>query len=190
MPNILDLYFNYIQTNDNSFLAELVFSKDVASIINLYNQLNFDQSRNCLTVDTDEIISELYIRLERRFKNTSFDKEYKLRAYLKDTVRGIILDYQTRIKDVTNTVLTQQDKLIELSESKNYVYDTYEAFTYSNELQAIFKAYPYIYDKLIDKDITYAELTEKYGVNKHTMSKHIKEYKPIIKEILSREYAI
>lgn len=170
-PNLLDLYIQYRDTQDLYYIQEMTLHPHTQSCARLF----IKNQKAALTLT--ELQSELFIRLCGCLNNTVFDKEYKLKAYIKQIIRGIILSASTRDK-FKNTITTYED----ITELDSEHYDTYEVEeAFPPCIQALFDEYPFVYDHLIHH-YTITELQKKYNMSYVAITKPLKECKALIKE--------
>lgn len=169
--NLLDLYILYRDTEDLYYIQEMTLHPHTQSCARLFIK------NNKVALTLTELQSELFIRLVGCMKRTEFDKEYKLKSYIKQIVRGIILSASTR-DNFKNMITTYED----LSEFDTPTYDT---TAFENDLppciQDLLDEYPFVYDNLI-LGIPITELQKEYNMSYAAITKPLKECKALIKE--------
>lgn len=169
--SLLDLYIQYRDTQDLYYIQEMALHPHTQSCARLFIKNN----KAALTLT--ELQSELFIRLTGCLNHTDFNKEYKLKAYIKQIVRGIIISASTRDK-FKNFTTTYED----LTDFDTPTYDTYEIEnTFPPCIQKLFDTYPFVYDHLVN-GYQITELQRKYNMSYVAISKPLRECKALIKE--------
>lgn len=169
--NLLDLYEAYMNTKDLIHIEVMVLHPHTKNCTMLFTR------KHSNTMTLEEVQSELFIRLTGRLHKTLFDKEYKLKAYIKQIIRGIILDNITRDSFKKNVILTDN-----INNYDTYTVDTYECLEeFPKGIQDIFNEHPFTYDYLVE-GLTVAELQKKYNLSYRMVIVQLREDEALIKE--------
>lgn len=163
---LLNLYNNYLETEDLNLLQEITLHNHTTACYKHYHKIS--------TLTLDEFQSDFFMRLYK-LKPKTFEKEYKIKAYIKQMVRGTLLDALEK-NNPKNIIL-----IPDYSEFDTSYTDEYFKETYPTAIQKLFEEHPYTYDALVHK-IPKTTLAKQYNINYEELRKAIIEDKEIIKE--------
>lgn len=160
MPNLFSLYQQYITTKDKALLGEIAASKYTYSVIYKARNANTDYKRQQQYLEPEELISLLYIRLDKHLLDKYFSTEAELKQYIKLSIHGFIKTAATRNYFNNRTIVTST-----ISDYDTATMDDLGLVHYP-EAEAYMKQYPYLYDYcFLDKSIRDIMKEQKLGYN-------------------------
>lgn len=158
MPNLFSLYQQYLTTKDKALLGEIAASKYTYSVIYKARNANTDYKRQQRYLEPEELISLLYIRLDKHLLDKYFSTEGELKQYIKLSINGFIKTAATRNYFNNRTIVTST-----LSDYDTATTDDLGLVHYT-EAEAYIKQYPYLYDYcFLDKSIREIMKEQKLG---------------------------